>query len=706
MGASSPSPHPSSRGAPRPAGLAGPHRALVAVRPGRPPAVAAAVGLGVAAALVGLPVSAASVHAQTPEARLSLSVSNDRVEVGDTLELELRAEVEGAPVQSLEPPSVEPFQVLRRSQRQPRQFSFSFGGRVQQFQSTVVDTLLLRATRAGSFVLGPATLKSGGRTFRSNRVNVYVEPGPGGLTALPGADDPDASQGGRDHRSDPRLDDPGESYDPRAFLRTMVSPTRARVGEQVTVTVLLYVADRLRGNPSILREATADGFWVQDLTDRRTLVEGERVTVGGRRFHVYVLRRFAAFPLRPGTATIGEARVRLPLGSRRLRLGRSEPIERSSRPIEVEVAPLPTAGRPDRLQGVDDGDIAVGRYTMKGTLDRRRIDTGEALTVTYVVEGQGNLKTVHLDLEVDPGSGLEVLPPEVDDEVRTVDDLVMGRRTHRWLVVPTRPGAHTLPKVNLPVWEPERGRWRLLEGPTLSFVATGAARAEDDDDDPAGEGAARDGDRDAEGEASGDGEDAPAFGPLRQESALLRRRAPVSGRPWYPAAAAAPPVVFLGFLLARGLRRRRARRLADQDPRQLARAARKRAQRAARAAGSSDPAGLAGELARILEGTLGQILDEPVGGYTRRELADRLERRRLPEGLRRRLVDELERLDLIRFGMPDPADDRGEARGPGRRAGGGPGEAARRVSRILDELGRAASEGLAPAAAGTSKGGR
>jgi len=107
--------------------------------------------------------------------------------------------------------------------------------------------------------------------------------------------------------------------------------------------------------------------------------------------------------------------------------------------------------------------------------------------------------------------------------------------------VPTRPGAHTLPKVTLPVWEPERGRWRLLEGPTLSFVATGAALAEDDDDDPAGEGAARDGDRDAEGEASGDGEDASAFGPLRQESALLRRRAPVSGRPWYPAAAAAPP---------------------------------------------------------------------------------------------------------------------------------------------------------------------
>jgi len=620
-----------------------------------------------------------TARAQQVAARVTLSTSHREVTVGESFRLEVRAEVEGAPVQSVTPPDVAPFQVVRRSQRQPRQFSFSFGGRVQQFQSTIVDTFILRATRVGSFVLGPAVVSASGRRFESDRVTIIVQPGPGGLTRLPGAGDDPGTTDDPD-LDDPRLDDPVPNFDPRAFLRTVVTPTEAHVGEQVDVDVLLYVADRLRGNPSILREATADGFWVQDLVDRRTLAEGERVTVNGRTFYVYALRRFAAFPLRPGEATIGAARVRIPLRGGRLRIGRSEELERASLPVTVDVAPLPDP--PDALAGVDDADVAVGRFTIDGKLDRRQVRTGEAVSVSLTVEGRGNVKTVHLELEDEPGDDLEILPPEVEDEVAVRGDDVVGTRTHTWLVVPSRPGAYTLPAVRLPTWNPASRRWRVLEGPALSFVARGPAI----DDDADGAVGTTDEPAPSTGGSGGE-EDEPTrmrreLGPLRTASSLERRRTSLSAAPWYPAAAAAPPVLFGLWLGLAGIRRRRSQRAEAGDPRQAIREARQRVRRA-----GDDP----GALARALESTLGTVLDEPVGGYTRRELGPRLTELGLPEALRRRIVDELERLDARRFGMPGAT-------------AGDPSSPAR-VRRLLDELERVVrGRGARPRAASAGRG--
>ena len=57
----------------------------------------------------------------------------------------------------------------------------------------------------------------------------------------------------------------GALYDDQAFLRTVVDRSEPYVGEQVTVTIYLYIRGSLTSMPTATHEPTTDGFWIQDL---------------------------------------------------------------------------------------------------------------------------------------------------------------------------------------------------------------------------------------------------------------------------------------------------------------------------------------------------------------------------------------------------------------------------------------------------------
>lgn len=606
----------------------------------------------------------ARAGAQASSARITLTVDKHRLSVGDTVDVQIRAEVSGDPIRGIDPPAFDGFDVVGRSTHQPRQFTFRFGGRIQLFESTTVEVFRLRAREAGRFEIGPAVLRTDDREVRSDVVRIEVEPGAGGLSRLPGDD-------GTQDAVPAAGADLAAAYDPVAFVHTATRPARPVVGEQVTVDVLLYVAERLRHSPTVIREPTADGFWVHDLRDRTRLGEATAVTIQGRRFHAYLLRRFAAFPLRAGGLTVGPAVVRVQTGGFRGfgAFGRGgEVVERRSAPAQVEVAPLPEAGRP---AGVTPDDVAVGTFDLRVALDPTRVEVGEAATLTASVKGTGNLKTVRFALPTIPG--VEVLPPETEDRLQVRDDRVGGVREIRWLLVPREPGRHALPTLELTTYDPASERFRTQRGGMTTLLARGAPRPAPEPSPAPEVTPTRD-------------DDGPGFGPLRTESALVRNRTPVSAKPWYPWAAAAPPTLLaLAGIVALASRRR-----ADadaRDPRRWLREGRRALAEARRAARRGDaPEDVHARVVRALEAALGRALDAPVGGYTRRELGALLRERGVGEGLARRLVDELEQADVARFGAQRIDGPEAEA-------------AARRAGRLLDELGRAAL-GPAPAEGG------
>ena len=69
----------------------------------------------------------------------------------------------------------------------------------------------------------------------------------------------------------------------------------------------------------------------------------------------------------------------------------------ASRPLEIEVLPLP-GGRPENFTGF------VGDLGVTATLDRDSVQVSDAVTLTVVVAGSGNLRMLaEPEVEVPPG---------------------------------------------------------------------------------------------------------------------------------------------------------------------------------------------------------------------------------------------------------------------------------------------------------------
>src|SRR5262249_55085016 len=156
----------------------------------------------------------------------------------------------------------------------------------------------LAARRTGHIRLTPARAIVAGHTYASNDLTLDVAAGggtaPNGFS--PATPDPTPPAG-------TSLD--GATFDPEGFLPTVVDKPPPYAGEQVTVTIYLYVRGSIRGAPVAQREPSSDGFWVHDLLPPMRTLDATNQTVSGIPFQVYVLRRFAAFPLQPGQLTIG-----------------------------------------------------------------------------------------------------------------------------------------------------------------------------------------------------------------------------------------------------------------------------------------------------------------------------------------------------------------------------------------------------------------
>ncbi len=576
-------------------------------------------------ALSCLVVAIPSAAAQRAEVSVRMTASPTHMRVGDVFSLEIRADAEGAQISDVELPDLSEFEVIARQVAQPLHFQFGGGG--PAIRATVVHQLQLRALRPGAIRIDPARASVEGRRFASNSLVVEVT----GSAAI----DPTSGKPPIDDTAPPPIDPnapsvDGAVFDPDVFLRTVVDKSRPVVGEQVTVTVYLYTT--VGGQPQLSREPTTDGFWVHDLLGPNRPNRPERQVVHGIPFRVYVLRRFAAFPLRAGRLAIGAPQLRLEQGSVFGMLRGGAAIERRGVPLTLEVEPLPAPA---------PAGAVTGNYAMEAAVDRASANVGDAITLTVKVRGTGNLNDVRVALPALPG--IRVLEPEVDDEVTTDSDLVGGERTFRYLLIAEAPGSVTVPALRVPFFDPQARRYGAAESAPIALTITGTAAAAS----PGASAAQPDVPR-----ASEDGRPTPEtlrFAPVHPRSALRRARPPVSAEPWYRWALAAPPLLWILVLVGGTLLRRARRRGAGAGADGHVRAARRRLRAAQAFAKEGDARAFYTEVAGALAEALESRLDGPVGGFTHAELRRALEARGVPEDLGGRIIEELEGCDFARF---------------------------------------------------------
>lgn len=426
-------------------------------------------GAVVVAATIAIAI-AAPAQAQTS---LRLRTSAAHVGVGQTFRVQLDALSAGGGATPQSPRLAVPPGISARGPSVSSQTQVSIvNGQIDQRQG-ISATWLLTASRAGTYRIGPARVSVGGATQSSDTITVQVDTSSGsglqpapqpfgfnpfnpfsgmpGMPSLPGLGSPFDNDNDTDNEianlppfpEDLRVD---HAPDSTAFLRAVVTPDRAVVGQEVRLFVYAY------GHPAPFREANTSeasraDFLAYSIVDNSYGEQQYRVPIDGSVWFAMKVREVALFPMHAGTLTIGPMTMGFD--------GRGYPSQgvgvglvRKSQPVQVVVTEPPLKGRP---AGYRIGD--VGHYTLAANVDPRSVKAGEATSVIVKLEGTGNLP---YQIKTPEQRGVEFLQPTITDDVGPKGNSIGGWRKFSYVVRLDKPGHVDLGAVTLPFWDPSR----------------------------------------------------------------------------------------------------------------------------------------------------------------------------------------------------------------------------------------------------------
>lgn len=344
--------------------------------------------------------------------------------------------------------------------------SFVNGHRTSSFTQTYTYTLM--AQRAGTFTIGPATVKVDGENIQSNGVRIQV---------LPEDEQPGASSrqtGGAasaEEGSQTSQANSGQVSSENIFVRTITSKTRVHEQEALLITYKLYFANvdvaQLTNNTK-LPEFT--GFLKQELEQGEIQTELEHYN--GRNYQTAVLYRTVLYPQHSGEIKIDPARFEAVMRVQTQQRVRSifddffgsytNVTKMLTAPgLTVHVAPLPS-GKPAGFSG------GVGRFSLTPSISQTELQANEAVTIKLDITGAGNMKLIKTPA-IDWPEGFEPYDPKVTNDFRTTTSGVSGTKSIEYLAIPRSAGEYTIPAVKFSYFDIDQKAYKTLSTPEYTI---------------------------------------------------------------------------------------------------------------------------------------------------------------------------------------------------------------------------------------------
>ena len=557
----------------------------------------------------------------------------DRARVGEGGQVVLTVDVSGPSLGEVAPPDVSgivDFDIVGGPMPSSR-FQWING----RTSSTKSYAYVLRPRQTGTRTIPSLGLLVGGRTYRTQSIDIEVVPGSAGGSPPPAGVAPGpALRGGPGRPGGTTRATPEPEGAPRVVVTAGVDTLNAYVGQQVTLRVLLDTQTEIL-NLGMKDTPAFPGFWAEEIKLPENL-EMRRIQRGGETYNEYTLMKRALFPTGSGPLTIPSLTYQVQVRRRSqdpiesFFFTPTETITRRTEPIIIQVRPIPAGSRPDDFSG------AIGNFSLTVTTDRTESRVNDAIGVKVRVAGEGNLNAVNA-LPLQELGDFKQYAPKVSSSTAVVAERLRAEKVWDYVLIPLAPGAQILPPVSFSYFDPKAGAYRTVSSPAIPIqVARG------------GEG----------------GPGAP--GPMVAQSDVRQLRRDIHfikqapdglkdrSRPFYRTPLFAvllflPVAADLGvFALARrresqranaGLRRgRRARSLA-----------RRRLKEARRRMGPSTARAFYAEVASALSDYVAAKFDTSAAGLTHDRIEELLAGRGAPEEARREFHRCLEACDYARF---------------------------------------------------------
>jgi hypothetical protein len=517
--------------------------------------------------------------------------------------------------------------------------------------STKSFDYILLPRNEGDFTIDPIEVMVRGKNYRATPVHIRVTAGGPRRRA------PAPAQ-----RSDPFAEDPGSEQLTSAdvFVEAELDHPWVYAGQQVNLAYRLFTRVGVSGL-QLQNSPPLNGFWVEDL-EVQPDPAGTRVTVNGREYLEYVVKKQALFPTATGRLSIAPSTFAISVNAPGNWFGfftRSESVYRKSKPVTLEVRPLPVEGKPAGFGN------AVGSFNLTASVDKARAVTGEAVSLRVRLEGRGNLKMIP-DITLPPLTDFTVYSSKRADNVRPFEGGVIGGdKTWDYVIVPKAPGNQAIPPLSFSYFDAQRQRYETITTSVLSLTVVRGA------DVTAAVGTTLSGflKQDLKRQGTDINFIKLSAGRLGSEGMPLYRSV------WFYVAAAMPILFNLGVLLYRRerfrqsvnpmlARSRKARRLACQRLKD------------ALQAGRREPRRFYDEAAEALSGYLSDRFNLPGISVTADTLERALAERAVPQQAIRETIACLQECDFGRFVSASPSGEKMQ-------------KIAENIRRVVDSLERA-----------------
>ncbi len=569
-----------------------------------------------------------TAHLRAQDVTVTATVDRTRIGLGE--DFTLSVEISGRDADEPKLPDMAQFAALiSTSSSQSYQF---INGRTSS-STTIHHTFLAQA--AGSFEIGPVEVEVGGEVVRSKPIRIEI------VAASSGA--APQSQGGQPGAapSQPRNDPALQGSDTGVILKTELDRQRVYQNEPVIISYKIYTL-RSISSYSLSKLPSFAGFWVENFELPRQPQTRQEV-INGQRYLVAEIKRSTVFPQSAGRQTLEpmtiECEVQVPAQRRRSRdlfesffddpfFARTARVTVSSKPVEIEVLPLP-GNKPANFEG------AVGSYSLKATVDRREVKTNEAITLKVTASGQGNLKTLSAP-RLNLPSDFEIYDPKVAEDINRANNQISGSKTWEYVMVPRFPGNFEISGLTLPYFDPRAKEYRIA---TTAPIALSILKG-------AGEVALAGGGRTKE-DVKLLGQDIRFIALAHLPFQEIDKRNYT--QPWFMALMALPLLALGGALFYQRHQEKLSTNVAYARGRKATRAANKQLQAAKKFLQNNDGKQFYAEVQRALMGFLGNKLNVAEAGLVTDDIQRLLEERKVAPAVASAYIDCLHTCDFQRF---------------------------------------------------------
>ena len=423
-------------------------------------------------------------------AQVSFTASVSPRVIGRDETTELKLMIENATqVDQITPPSLKNFIVISGPNQESRMESIN--GVTRQY---IGITYILKPRVKGNLTIGAAIAKADGKRLRSNIVKLEVTNNSTGntsansLTPFSGFSpytDPDVQSAYKDYilkDNENVLDKISKNI----FIKVDVNKNSCYVGEPVVVLYKLYT--RLKSESSIIKNPAFNGFSVIDLMPPgNTYYSIEKLN--GREYNVYTLRKSQLYPLQTGTVELESTEVENNIHFiKEDYAGRQfgglsdlfrdfnrtsippegmhdEKVTLRSKPVFIDVKPLPEANKPATFKG------AVGNFSILAAVEKNAFTTDDAGKLRITISGEGNMTLVNAP-DVTWPAGVENYEPVSKEQLNKYAVPVSGTKLFEFPFTVNKPGTYTLPAITFSYFDVKKGAYKTVSTNPISINIT------------------------------------------------------------------------------------------------------------------------------------------------------------------------------------------------------------------------------------------